>query len=108
MSVQAHRDSDSFDARAYTENAVDQALQIKAATASKSIYLTDIVASSSTAMRVDIKDSDGTIKFTVFLAANTPFAKTFNTPLKLTAAKALVASASVQAPLAITACGYII
>ncbi len=106
LPVQAARNSISFDAYAYTDNAVDQVLQIRAATTDKSIYVTDIVISSSTAMRVDIKDSDGTTKLTVFLAANTPFIKPFNTPLELTISTALVASASLQAPLAITVAGY--
>lgn len=96
----------SFSANLVTNNATTPIL-VKQATASKTMYLTDIILSSSAANRVDLRDVDGTVIFTVYLGASSPFQKTFTTPKEVTAGKNLLVKSATAVNLAVSVDGYI-
>jgi len=108
LPVRFGRDSGvDFNSTIHTPNAT-VATQVQAATSGKSIYVTDVVISSSSAMNVQLQDSDSTaVMEQVYLAANTPFTKTFSTPLLVTASKALNVLSSIAAPLSVTVSGFV-
>lgn len=104
----SERRSDAFQATMTSADA-QFAKQVKAATAAKSIYITDLVISVGTAMSVQLEDSDATVVMEqVYMAENSTFSKTFTTPLKLTSAKGLNAVASTAGNLSVTVSGYVI
>jgi hypothetical protein len=85
------------------------ATQVKAATAGKSIHITDIIISTQAATTVILQDSDGTAVIQPFyFPVTTTFDKSFQTPIKVTSGKALNVKTSVAAGISVTVCGYII
>jgi hypothetical protein len=107
--TQPGRDSsDSFGVTIASSNATT-ATQVQAATVGKSIYLTDLVISAESAMTVNLQDSDGTpVIRNLYFPATSIFAKAFQTPIKVTSAKALNVKSSVAAGISVTATGFIV
>ena len=84
------------------------AQQIKAATSDQSIYITDLVISTSAAKWVQIEDGDGTVlMYPMYLAADTTKPISFSTPLQVTESKALNFKASVSGVVTVTTTGYV-
>jgi hypothetical protein len=97
--------SDSFNTSVTYDNA-STASVVKAATASKSIYLSSIIISASAAMSVVLKDSAGAIVMDrTYVAANS--VTSINTSLQVASGKALMIITSVAAPVTITVSGRV-
>lgn len=104
------RRSDAFQAIFSSADAT-AAAELQALSSGKSIYLTDIIISTDTAMNIKVQDSAGTPVVLIgplYLPASGTFSKTFDTPLKTTISKALNVIASVSGNISVTASGYII
>lgn len=102
--------TDAFQATYNSADASTRA-QVKAATASKKIYLTDIVISTDTAMNIIIQDSTASAVILIqklYVPANSVFSKTFSTPLECSTGKDLEVLASASGNISVTASGYII
>ena len=104
----ASRSADAFQSTMTSADA-QFAKQVKALTASKSIYITDVVISVGTAMSVQLEDSAATVIMEqVYLAANSVFSKSFTTPLKLGSGVGLNAVASTAGNVSVTVSGYVL
>ena len=103
----AYDADDSFSAT-YSSPDIRTAQTIKAATSGSSIYITDLIISTGTAMNIQLQDGDATVMmYPVYLSANVPFEKTFSTPLKITASKALAIKGSAYGTVTCTFGGYV-
>lgn len=83
--------SDAFEAH-YEAASSTTPGQVKAGTASKSIYVTDVSISTDTAQWIRLEDNTGTPITAVskkYLPANSVWSKTFKVPLKVAAGKDL-------------------
>jgi hypothetical protein len=99
--------SDSFNTSVTYDNASTLSV-LKAATASKSIYITDLIVSASAAMSFVLKDSAGTIVMDrTYVAANSVSSIPLSTPLKVTSGKDLMVITSAAAPVTFTVSGKV-
>lgn len=101
--------SDDFQSTITSADATS-ATSVKVKTASKKIYVTDIIISVDTAMTVQLQD-DGTpvvLMEQIYLPANSVFSKTFSTPLVVDTNKDLDVIASVSGNISVTVTGYVI
>lgn len=104
------RRSDAFQATITSANATS-ATQVKAKTASKRIYVTDIIISVDTAMSVQLQDDAGTpevLMEQVYLPANSVFSKVLSTPMRLAVNVDLDVITSASGNISVTALGYVI
>lgn len=102
--------ADSFQVTITSANATS-ATDVKAKTASKKIYITDLVISVDTAMNVQLQDDTGTpvvIMEQMYFPANSIFSKTFSTPLEVPTNKDLEVITSAAGNISVTAAGYVI
>lgn len=102
--------SDAFKATITSANATT-AVQVKAKTAAKRIYVTDLIISVDTAMNVQLQDDAGTPVVAmeqIYLPANSVFSKTFSTPMMLGVNVDLNIKASVSGNVSATVLGYVI
>lgn len=101
---------DCFQATITSANATS-ATQVKAKTASKSIYITDIVISTDTAMNIQLQDDTGTpvvLMEQMYFPASSIWSKTFVVPLKVATNKDLNVIASASGNISVTVTGYVI
>lgn len=102
---------EAFQATITSANATT-ATTIKAnATASTSIYITDLIISTDTAMNIQLQDSTGTpvvMMEQIYMPAVSVFSKTFRIPIKVTAAKDLNVITSVSGNISVFVSGYLI
>lgn len=108
--VMPARRSDAFQA-IYNSADASTAASVKAATAAKSIYITDVVVSVGSAMNVTLQDNAGTPVVAVqplYMPANSVWSKTFSTPIKLATNVALMVKASTSGNISVTVTGYLI
>lgn len=109
LSLPARR-SDAFQATITSANATS-ATAVKAKTAAKSIYVTDIIISVDTAMSVQLQDDAGSPVVhmeQIYLPANSVFSKRFATPMKLATNVDLDVITSASGNISVTALGYVI
>lgn len=109
LSMPGRRD-DAFQA-IYNSADASTAASVKAATAAKSIYITDIVISVGSAMNVTMQDNAGTPIVAIeplYMPANSVWSKTWKTPIKLATNVALMVKASTSGNISVTATGYVI
>lgn len=102
--------TDAFNSTITSADATS-ATQIKAKTASKKIYITDVIISVDTAMNVQLQDDAGTPAVAmeqIYLPANSVFSKTFSTPLVLATNQDLDVITSAAGNISVTVSGYII
>lgn len=100
----------SFQATITSANATT-ATQVKAGTALKSIYVTDFVISTDTAMNIQLQDDAGTpvvLMEQIYLPANSVFSKSLKVPLKVATGKDLNVVASASGNISVLVTGYII
>lgn len=98
---------DAFQATISSGNAVDDTV-VKAATASSSIYVTDVVISVETALAVELKDETGTaLMHPVYLGNTGSLVVSFKTPIMVAEGKALMMRASAAGDVSVTATGYV-
>ena len=108
LPVTAGYDTDlAINTSTVVNNAYTAAVSVYGGTSGKSIYITDLIISSGTALRADIQDSTGTVLLSVYLAANTPFEHSFVTPKPITAGSDLMLKTSVQGNVAISVDGLV-
>lgn len=108
--VAPFRRADAFQAILTSADA-STAAQIKSGTSAKSIYITDIVVSTDTAMNVKIQDNAGTpvVAFgPLYLPANSVWSKSLETPYKVATAADLNFKASVSGNISCAVTGYVI
>jgi hypothetical protein len=104
----AYDTSISFNVSEHYTNALN-AVIVKQATDSKSIYLTDVTISTGQASWVQLLDVDGTIVLNkIYMAANQTVNVVFATPKKVTVSKNLMVKSGSQVYLTIDANGYVI
>jgi len=104
------RRADAFEATITSANATS-ATAVKAKTAGKSIYVTDIIISVDTAMNVQLQSDAGTPVVhmeQIYLPANSVFSKTFRTPIQLATNVDLDVITSASGNISVTALGYVI
>lgn len=103
-----YNSDDGFNATV-TGSTTTSAQTLRAATSGKSIYITDLIISSSVARQVNLEDSDGTMMMhQISLAANSTLNHSFSSPLKITESKALNYRISkTGGVLTITVCGFV-
>lgn len=109
LSVSGGRYSTSFQATARTSNALrgNGGLTARSATSGQSIYATDLVISVSSAMNVQVEDSDGTVLMEeMYLSANSTTPIRLATSIKVASGKALKLIASIAAPISVFVAGY--
>lgn len=104
------RRADAFQATITSANATS-ATDVKAKTAAKKIYVTDLIISVDTAMNVQLQDDTGTpvvLMEQIYLPAVSVFSKTFATPLMVDTNKDLEVITSASGNISITVTGYVI
>lgn len=87
------------------------ATAVKAKTAAKKIYVTDLIISVDTAMNVQLQDDNGSpvvLMEQIYLPANSVFSKTFSTPLVVATNQDLDVVASASGNISVTVTGYVI
>ncbi|SRR6266568_1318037 len=102
-------DPDNFQA---TINSADasSATQVKAGVASKSIYITDLIISTDTALNFKLQDNTGTpvvLGNKLYFPAVSIFSKSFKTPIKVATGKDLNILASGAGNVTVIATGYV-
>lgn len=110
VGVSPTRRSDAFQATITSANATS-ATQVKAKTAAKRIYVTDLIISVDTAMNVQLQDDAGSpavLMEQVYVPANSVFSKVFSTPLMLAVNQDLDVIASATGNISVTVLGYVI
>lgn len=106
--VMPGRRIDAFEATLLTADATT-AVSVKALTASKSHYITDIVISTDTAGWIRIEDTDATtIMPRKYFPANSIWSKSYVTPKKVTTAKAILVLAQNAGNISVDINGYTI
>jgi hypothetical protein len=86
------------------------AVQVLAGTSGKSIYLTDVVISTDSALTLQLEDSAGTPNVLVedlFMPATSVWSKTWSTPIPVIAGNDLNVLASGAGNISVTVTGYI-
>lgn len=104
------RRADAFQVRITTADATT-AVAVKALTASKSIYITDVVISTDTAMNIRLQDGAGSpvvLVGALYMPASSVWSKTFQTPIKVAVATALNVLASLAGNVSVTITGYVL
>lgn len=103
-----YNSSDSFSTTTTSPDATT-AQVVKTATSGKSIYVTDIIISTSAARNIQLEDGDGTVlMYPIYLASNGQFTFSFNTALKVTQSKSLRFKASTSGgTVTVTATGFV-
>lgn len=102
--------ADAFTATFNSADASTRA-QVKAASASKKIYVTGIIISSGAAISVKIQDSTTSAVIllqSIYMAANTTVTMNFSTPLECSTGKDLEVIASGAGNITVNVQGYII
>lgn len=102
--------SDDFQSTITSANATS-ATQVKAKTAAKKIYITDVIISVDTAMNVQLQDDAGSpvvLMEQIYLPANSVFSKTFSTPLVVATNQDLDVITSASGNISVTVTGYVI
>lgn len=110
MGVSPTRRADAFQA-IFSSDDASTAAQVKAATAAKRIYITDIIVSTDTAMNITFQDNAGTPVVAInpiYLPAVSVFSKSFSTPVMLGVNVDLNIKASVSGNVSATVLGYVI
>ena len=103
---------EAFQATITSANATT-ATTIKAnAEAGTSIYITDLIISTDTAMNIQLQDSTAVTPLVmmeqIYMPAVSVFSKTFRIPIKVTAAKDLNVIASASGNISVFVSGYLI
>lgn len=109
VSQMVYSDS-SFQATVTSANATS-ATAVKAKTASKKIYVTDLIISVDTAMNVQLQDDNGSPAVLVeqmYMPANSVFSKTFRTPLVVATNQDLDVITSASGNISVFVSGYVI
>lgn len=104
------RRSDAFQATITSADATS-ATEVKGNTASKKIYVTDLIISVDTAMSVQLQDDAGTpavLMEQMYFPANSIFSKHFSTPLMAATNVDLDVITSATGNISVTALGYVI
>lgn len=102
--------TEMFQATITSANASSATL-VKAATESKSIYITDLIISSDTALNAQLQDNTGTpvvLMEQIYLPANSVFSKQFKTPIKVASGNQLNIITSGAGNISVTVTGYVI
>lgn len=110
LPVVPFRRSDAFQATMTSADATT-ATSVKAKTAAKKIYITDIIISTDTAMNIQLQDDAGSpevLMEQIYVPANMVFSKTFSTPVMVATNQDLDVVASVAGNISVTATGYVI
>jgi len=108
--ISTARRADAFQATITSADATT-ATQVKAKTASKKIYITDLVISVDTAMSIQLQDDAGTpevLMEQIYLPANSVFSKAFNTPLVVATNQDLDVITSAAGNISVTCTGYVV
>lgn len=85
------------------------AVQVLAGTAGKSIYLTDVVISTDTALTAQLEDgAAAALVDDLFLPATSVWSKTWSTPIPVAAGEALNVLTSVAGNISVTVTGYLV
>lgn len=110
LPVQFGRDDTSFSSTPIVTNVANVSdVLVKQGTAGASIYITDILISSSAVTVARLIDSDGTaVAGPFYLAANSSVSVSLITPIAVTAAKNLMVRASTSTNLSVAVNGYVI
>jgi len=96
-----------FQATATTANATG-GLAVKALTASKRIYITDIVISTDTAMNIEGRDTASAVLFEhMYFPANSIWSKTWTTPIQTAVGVGFNVIASTAGNVTCTITGFI-
>lgn len=106
---QPQRRSDAFQAT-ITSSDAQAATQVKAKTAAKKIYVTDLIISTDTAMTLQLQDDTGTPVVLVeqmYFPANSIFSKSFTTPIEVATNKDLDIIASASGNISVFVSGYV-
>lgn len=104
------RRSDSFQATITSADA-QAATSVKAKTASKKIYVTDLIISVGGAMNVQLQDDAGSpvvLMEQIYMPANSVFSKSFRTPLMVATNQDLDVITSAAGNISVTVTGYVI
>lgn len=104
------RRSDAFQATITSADA-SAATAVKAKTADKRIYITDLIISVGAAINVQLQDDAGSplvVMEQIYMAANTTFEKHFSTPLQVPLNQDLDVIASGAGNISVTVSGYVI
>lgn len=107
--VAPSRRGDAFQATITSADA-RSATQVKAATAGSSIYITDLIISTDTAMNIKLQDNTGSpnvLMQPIYVPANSVFSKTFSTPIQVASGKELDVVASASGNVSVTVTGWI-
>lgn len=103
-------DGDRFQATITSANA-SSATAVKAKTADKKIYVTDLIISSGAALTVQLQDDTAdtpvVLMEQIYMAANSSFSISFSTPLEVDTNKDLDVIASGAGNISVTVTGYI-
>lgn len=108
--VAPHYRSDSFNTT-FTSADASTAATVKAATASKKIYITSVVLSSDAAINLKLQDNAGTPVVAVgpiYMAVNSTVPMNFSTPLQMATNVPLQVKASGAGNISVTVSGYVI
>lgn len=110
VGVSPTRRSDAFRATITSANATSSTV-VKAKTAAKRIYVTDLIISVDTAMNVQLQDDAGSpevLMEQIYLPANSVFSKVLSTPIMLAVNQDLRVITSASGNISVTVLGYII
>lgn len=100
--------TESFQATFTSADATTAAI-VKAKTAAKKIYITDLIISSASAINIQLQDDAPTVLMEqVYFPANSIFSKSFKTPLVVDTNKDLNVIASGAGAISVTVTGYVI
>lgn len=102
------RRADAFQSQVSSADA-SGTVAVKAATAAKSIYITDLNLSVNTAMNVKFQDGTAAILIpTMYLPGSATWSKSFITPIKVPGTDAFNVVSSASGSITIVAAGYVI
>lgn len=108
--VAKSRRADAFQAT-ITSGDASSATQVKAKTAAKNIYITDLIISVDTAMNVQLQDdavSPEVLMEQIYLPAVSVFSKIFETPIKVATNQDLDVITSASGNISVTVTGYVV
>jgi hypothetical protein len=107
--IQADATATNFQSTITSANATS-ATMVKAKTAAKKIYITDVIISVDTAMNVQLQNDAGTpvvLMEQIYLPANSVFSKLFSTPMEVDTNTDLDTITSVAGNISVTVLGYV-
>lgn len=110
IGVSPTRRSDAFRATITSADATSSTV-VKAKTAAKRIYVTDLIISVDTAMNVQLQDDAGSpevLMEQIYLPANSVFSKVLSTPIMLAVNQDLRVITSASGNISVTVLGYVI